>query len=194
MTRQRSLARRYALALAELARERGQLDEVEQALGRVSRELESSEPLREAWMGTGLTPSERVQRLRQHFGDGVPDLVYSFLGVVASKGRQTLLSAILEAFSEEADRMRQIERVEVETAAPLGPQEQAMLQEQLAKLLGARAVRLSIRINPELIGGLVVRAGDRRIDFSLSRQLQELYHRLRVAPLDGTLSVDGKAG
>ena len=194
MTGPRSLARRYALALAELARDRGQLDEVEQALRRVSGELESSEPLREAWMGAGLSPSERVRRLREHFGDGVPDLVYNFLGVVASKGRQTLLSAMAEAFSEEADRMRQIERVEVEAAAPLGPQEQAMLQQQLAKLLGARAVRLSIRINPELIGGLVVRAGDRRIDFSLSRQLQELYQRLRVVPLNGTVSVDGKAG
>ena len=194
MTGPRSLARRYGLALAELARDRGELEQVEEGLRRVLEALQTSARVQQLWTQAGLTPAERVARLREELGAQVPDLVYRFLGVVASKGRQGLLPEMVEAFGVEADRLRQVERVEVETAAPLDAQAQAMLERQLARLLGARAVRLTIRVHPELIGGLVVRAGDRRIDFSLSRQLQELYQRLRWAPLNGSLSVDGKAG
>lgn len=194
MIGQRGLARRYALALAELAQERGQLDEVEQGLRRVLAALEQSEELRQIWLGQRMSAAERVRALRERLGPQVADLVYNFLGVVASKGRQGLLGAMAEAFFVEADRMRQIERVEVLTAAPLTPEEQELLERELARYLGARAVRLSVKVHPELIGGLVVRAGDRHIDFSLARQLQQLHERLRTAPLEGLLSVDGKAG
>ena len=194
MIRQRSLARRYALALAELARDRGELEAVEQGLRRVLAELQASPQLQQVWTGQRLEPAQRVERMRELLGGDLPQILYNFLGVVAAKGRQELLAAMAEEFFVEADRMRQIERVEVLTAAPLTEEEQALLERELARYLEVKAVRLSVKVQPELLGGIVVRAGDRYVDFSLSRQLQELHQRLRMAPLEGAVAVDGKAG
>lgn len=195
MTGRRSLARRYAVALAELAQEKGLLDDVERGLAQVRVRLEEDPALRECWYGVGLSPREKVSRLREALGSGVPALVYQFLGVVASKGREGLLGEMDEQFRREADRLRHVFNVDVEAAYPLSESDHAVLKESLAQVLKARGIRLSVRVNPELIGGLVVRAGDLRIDGSLIRQLGELRERLRSVPLDAALvSFDGKAG
>ena len=195
MTARRALVRRYARALAELAAERGRLDEVEQALSRVAAAVQQDAALRRLWLEGHVSPERKVEAVRQALGDGVPDLVLGFLRVVASKGRESLLAAMAEQLQLEADRLRNVVRVEVETAAPLTEEQQERLAARLRDYLHASGVRLSVRINPDLIGGLVVRAGDLRLDGSLARQLGRLHERLRTAPIPPMpVSVDGKAG
>ncbi|WP_324716202.1 ATP synthase F1 subunit delta [Carboxydochorda subterranea] len=191
----RVLVRRYALALAELAAERRRLDEVEQELARVMEAFRAQAEVRRAWYHVHLSPQAKVQALRRVLGDQVSPLVYHFLGLVARKGRETLLPQIFDQFLQEADRIRGVVRVEVESATPLDPQEEESLKAHLARFLGARGVRLSKRVDPNLIGGLAVRAGDVRIDGTLSRQLARLHQTLRSVPIrPSPASLDGKAG
>lgn len=195
MTGRRILVRRYALALAELASERGLLDEVERGLSRVARRLQEDAALRRLWLEGHVEAERKVTAIREALGDDVPEMVYGFLRVVAQKGRVGLLSAMAEQVQVEADRLRDVVRVEVETAVPLTPDQEQMLSQRLRDFLGASGVRLSVRVNPDLIGGLVVRAGDLRLDGSLSRQLWRLRDRLRTAPMPPmAVSADGKAG
>ncbi|WP_324669217.1 ATP synthase F1 subunit delta [Geochorda subterranea] len=195
MTGRRILVRRYALALAELASERGLLDEVERGLSRVARRLQEDAALRRLWLEGHVEAERKLTAIREALGDDVPEMVYGFLRVVAQKGREGLLSAMAEQVQVEADRLRDVVRVEVETAVPLTPDQEQMLSQRLRDFLGASGVRLSVRVNPDLIGGLVVRAGDLRLDGSLSRQLWRLRDRLRTAPMPPmAVSADGKAG
>jgi len=195
VTGRRILVRRYALALAELAAERGLLDEVQRGLSRVIERLREDASLRRLWLEGHVEAERKVGAIREALGEGVPEMVYGFLRVVAKKGRESFLWAMAEQVEVEADRLRNVVRVEVETAVPLTPDEEQMLSQRLQGLLGASGVRLSVRVNPDLIGGLVVRAGDLRLDGSLSRQLGRLRERLRTAPLPPmAVSADGKAG
>lgn len=195
MIGRRVLVRRYALALAELAAEEGKLDAVEAGLLKVAERLQQDPELRRLWLEGHGGAGRKVEAMRQALGDGVPPLVFGFLGVVARKGREGMLLEMIEQFQVEADRLRNVVRVEVETAVPLSAEEERMLSERLREYLQARGVRLSVRVNPELIGGLVVRAGDLRLDGSLSRQLSRLHEALRTAPLPlVSASMDGKAG
>lgn len=194
MIGRRVLVRRYALALAELAAERNQLDAVEAALMEVARAVREDDGVRRLWLEGRGDAAQKVDRLRRALGGALHPLVSGFLGVVASKGREGMLLEMVEQFQAEADRLRQVVHVELECAAALSAQEQQMLAERLRERLGARGVRLSVRVNPELIGGFVVRAGDLRVDGSLSRQLSRLHEALRTAPLPASVSVDGRAG
>ena len=67
---------------------------------------------------------------------------------------------------------------EVEAAAELDAATRQRLEEELARTLGARRVRLAVRVRPELLGGLVVKVGDRRLDASLRRRLLQLHRQL----------------
>lgn len=195
MIGRRVLVRRYALALAELAAEKGLLDAVEAGLSKVAEGVQQDPRLRRLWLEGHVSADRKVEAMRQTLGGIVPDLVFGFLGVVARKGREGMLLEMIEQFQVEADRLRNVVRVEVETAAPLTAEQEQMLMERLREYLQASGVRLSVRVNPELIGGLVVRAGDLRLDGSLSRQLSRLYESLRTAPLPlVSASMDGKAG
>lgn len=195
MTARRVLVRRYALALAELAAEKGRLDAVEQGLQRVVQAVLTDPSVRRTWYQARLSADKKVDSVRQAAGEGVEALVFQFLGVVARKGREELLPDMYEEFTLEADRIRQVVRVDVDTAAPLSEPDQEALRRMLQEMLHASGVRLSVRVNPELIGGLVVRAGDMKLDGSLSRQLARLHQQLRAAPLpQGAASMDGKAG
>lgn len=195
MIGRRVLVRRYALALAELAAEKGLLDAVEAGLLKVAEGVQRDAGLRRLWLEGHSSAERKVEAMRQALGDGVPSLVFGFLGVVARKGRESMLLEMIEQFQVEADRLRNVVRVEVESAVPLSAEQERMLGDRLREYLQASGVRLSVRVNPELIGGLVVRAGDLRLDGSLSRQLGRLGEALRTAPLPpASASMDGKAG
>lgn len=194
MSDRRVLVRRYALALAELAAQREALQAVEDGLRQVVQAIRDRADVRQTWDHVHLPPLAKLKRLREAVGEGPGDLVYRFLGVMANKGRESLLPDVLEQYVVEADRLRGVVRVDVESAAELSAEEEERLQRQLAALLKARAVRLSKRVDPQLIGGLRVRAGDVRIDGTLLRQLSRLHERLRAVPIPVRGSLDGRAG
>lgn len=196
MSRRRGLARRYAQALAELASEQERLGEVEQGLQRVFQALETLPDVRRIWWHVRWSPHEKVSRLKEALGEkpAVDPLVYRFLGVVAAKGRESLLADMVQEYVYVADRLRGTLGVEVQSSTDLDEAARTALATQLARRLGVRSVRLSVRINPDLVGGLVVRAGDLRLDGSLVTQLNRLHAALRSVPLSWSASGDGKAG
>lgn len=86
-------------------------------------------------------------------------------------------------FSEMADEHRGIARAEVITAVPLDNAQRSQLAAGLAKMVGRDEVKISESVDPEIIGGVVAKVGDRLIDGSTRTQLQAMRDSLAERPI-----------
>jgi F-type H+-transporting ATPase subunit delta len=171
---QASLAGRYAYALFALAEEARSIDAVERSLATVRDALAGSGELRE------LTTSPVVQR-----GDavravtatadqlGLDPTTRSFLGVLAENRRLSELPKVIRAYRQLATRHRGEQAAEVTSAHPLTEEQVAELRQQLRQRVG-RDVSIDLQVDPELLGGLVVRIGSQMIDSSIRTRLNAL--------------------
>ena len=171
---QASLGGRYALALFELAEQGRTIDQVETSLARVRAALDQSDDLR------ALVASPVVQRgaatkamLATADALGVDPTTKSFLGVLAENRRLGQLPAIIRAFRTLAALHRGETTAEVTSAYPLSDDQVTELKHQLRGRLG-REVSVDLAVDPDLLGGLVVRIGSQMIDSSIRTRLNAL--------------------
>jgi F-type H+-transporting ATPase subunit delta len=93
--------------------------------------------------------------------------------ILLERQKITLLGAIVEAFRQLWEADKGILAVQVTTAIPLHPKEEAALTEKLARSLG-KSVRIQSVVDPSIIGGAVLQIGDRMVDGSLRAKLAQL--------------------
>ena len=105
---------------------------------------------------------------------GADALTVKFVGTVASNGRLHALSRIISAFLAEHARRRGEVSAEVISAIEMDDARRARVEQAVSKLAGSDKLSLSMRVDPSLIGGLVVRIGSRMIDTSIRTKLNRL--------------------
>ena len=176
---QASLGGRYALALFDLARDSKSIDTVEASLAKVRDALAQSDDFR------ALTTSPLVARgaavkavLATAEALGVDATTRNFLGVLAENRRLGQLPAIIRAFRTLAARHRGEATAEVTSAHPLTDEQVGELRQQLRTRMG-RDVSVDLSVDPELLGGLVVRIGSQMIDSSIRTRLNTLAHAMK---------------
>jgi F-type H+-transporting ATPase subunit delta len=171
------LAERYAAALFELADECRALDAVAGDLRELRTMLHESGDLMRLLHSPVVSRDEQgkaVAALAERAG--LSDLTRDFLGLVAKNRRLFAVPAMIEAYLKKlADRRGEV-TAEVTVAQPLSEARQAALLDQLRRTVGARVV-VDVRVDPRLLGGMIVKIGSRMVDASLNSRLQ----RLRLA-------------
>jgi F-type H+-transporting ATPase subunit delta len=173
------LAERYATALFDLARDRGELDRVGADLEALRAMIGESADLRRLIRSPVLTREEQgkaVEALAERAG--FADLTRRFVGVVAEHRRLFALPAVIDAFRAVVAEHRGEVTAEVTSAVPLTEEQLGAVREALGRYVG-RAVNLVTNVDPSLLGGLVVRVGSRMVDASLRRRLQQLEHVMK---------------
>ena len=170
------VAGRYASALFELADNAKSLDQVAQDLddfphdGRPKapslRRLLASPVIGRALQGKAL--------LAVLDAAGIKGLTRSFIGTVAANGRARELVAMATAFLAELASRRGETTVAVTSAVPLSPAQLQQLNDALRSVLGSAKVSIDARVEPEILGGLVVKVGSRLFDSSIRSKLQRL--------------------
>jgi len=175
------VAGRYATALFGLASERGALDKVEADLDSLSNALQEAPELRRV-LRSPIVSREEHERTLESLGQRLDlgDVVRNFLGLLAQKRRLGYLDGVIEGYRAMLARRRGEVTAEVVSAVPLAEGELAELRESVGRYAG-RAVNLTTRVDPSLIGGLVVTVGSRMIDASLKTKLQHLEQAMRGA-------------
>lgn len=168
-------ARRYARALFAIARESDAVESIRSELARMAALFESEPALHRAL----FRPLHPVKERRAVLGSvcerlGVDATVRRFLVYLIDQRRLVVFDAIRAHYDQLADEAAGRVQAEVLTAAPLGDAQRERLRGALAARTGRR-VDLAVRIDPELIGGIVAVVGHRVFDGSLRKQL----HRLR---------------
>lgn len=173
-TGQDGLAARYAAALFELADSRKELDAVASDLAGLRAMLRDSADLQRLIRSPVLTreaQGKAMAALLQSAGSG--DLVRRFVGLVAENRRLFVLPAMIDAYLAELARRRGEITAEVTAARPLDERQRQGLAEAVQRAVGGR-VSLDVRVDPGLIGGLVVKVASRMVDSSLRSKLQRL--------------------
>jgi F-type H+-transporting ATPase subunit delta len=160
--------------LFELADEKRQLDPVADDLRGLQALIAESEDLRRLIRSPVLSRDDQGRAMRailERAGTG--DLVRRFVGLVAANRRLFVLPAMIGEFLAQLARRRGEVRAEVTAARPLGDRQRQALAEVLRRSVGG-AVAIDVKVDPALLGGLVVRVGSRMIDGSLRGKLQRL--------------------
>jgi F-type H+-transporting ATPase subunit delta len=176
---QASLAGRYASALFDLASEAGNVSKVEADLDKLAAALAESADLAalirnpevsRADLGKASAALGKLLKLDQ--------LTANFLGVLAQNRRLSQLPAIIAAFNTIAAAQRGEVTAQVTSAHPLTDTQLAQLQQKL-KAREGRNVSLRASVDPDLLGGLVVTVGSKRIDSSIRTHLNSLAQAMK---------------
>ena len=186
------IARNYAETLVDLAQRNGGLPMVEQFAAAVDElsELLADGRVR-AFLATPRVGAEaRKEALRAAFAGRVPELFLRFLMVVVDKRRQRLLAEIAEQFRLRVDELFGRVRVQVEISHAPDPVLQAEIGNALARRLG-KTVFPTFVVNPDLLGGMVVRVGDEILDGSIRSRAAGLRRRLLEAELPAGTAAAG---
>lgn len=168
------IAERYATALFELAENQGALDQVAGDIKTLKSMIRESADLNRLLDSPVLTRSEQGKAVKAladaaEFGG----LTANFLGLVAQNRRLFALPGILEAFLKRLAAHRGEISAQVASAVPLSQAQLDSLVSSLKSTFGG-GVAVEASVDPELLGGLVVKVGSRMVDSSLRTKLQHL--------------------
>jgi F-type H+-transporting ATPase subunit delta len=167
------VARRYALALYEEARAQSVAEAVDADVRGLGESLHASPELRAALTSPVISRVRKEAIVTRLFSDRVHPLVTRFLLLLIRKQREELAPAVVAAYTALVDEREGVVDARVRAARPLSPEHAEALRGELEKRTG-RAIRLRLDVDPALLGGLVVRVGDRVYDGSLRHQLDLL--------------------
>lgn len=174
----RAIARRYASALHAEADSADLIDRVDSDVELIRDTARASRDLRMLLASPIVTEEKKGVVLRRLFSEQVSELVLNFLRLVIRKGREPLLTEILEAYRSRRLEEQGIEEGMARVAVPMSDGEVEDFRESISKAIGRR-IRLDIEEDPELIGGVLVKIGDRVYDGSLKRKLVILRRQLQ---------------
>jgi len=177
---QASLAGRYAAALFDLASEAGSVTQVEGDLDRLGEALTESADLRAVIRNSQIS-RDQIRQVMDEVGEllDISGLTAGFLGVLAQNRRIDRLPQIIRTFRTIAAAQRGEVTAEVVSAHPLDEGQIATIEHRLRAREG-RTVKLTARVDPEILGGLVVTIGSKRIDSSIRTRLNTLSHAMQA--------------
>jgi len=175
------LADRYAAALYAHAAEQHQIDEVVEQMEALGRLIAGSSDLKRL-VGSPLidvnSAGKAIRAVLESQGFG--KIVLDFVGVVAANRRLSALQSVIAAFAALVAAKRGVVVAQVETAHPLTDVQEQQLRARLIEA-GYGNVNIVKKVDPSLLGGLVVRIGARLFDSSLKSRLQRLQYAMKGA-------------
>ncbi|NIM02091.1 MAG: ATP synthase F1 subunit delta [Acidobacteria bacterium] len=173
-----SVARRYARALLAIGQEEGHprriLEEAERFKGLVAE----TPLLREMMEAAHINRRDKKAALEASLrADGLLPSTRNFLFLLVDKGRMNLLSPIVSELRRLIEQMEGIERVEVSVPFPLTGTQRDLLQSALERETGKK-VLLEEKVDPDVLGGMVVKVGSTVYDGSARAQIQRIRETL----------------
>jgi F-type H+-transporting ATPase subunit delta len=169
-----SLAGRYASALFDLARDERQIDAVGRSLEALNQALVDSREFNKL-VTSPLVSREEAGKAYAALAPrlGLDPITTNFLGVLARNGRKKELRSVIRAFRRLAAEHRGETSADVITARPLNDDQIAALKAQLRARAG-RDVAIDAQVDPNILGGIVVKLGSQQIDASIRTKLNRL--------------------
>jgi F-type H+-transporting ATPase subunit delta len=168
------VAGRYASALYSLADEQKQTAEVAAALGSIQAMISESADLQRLVRSPVFSSADQTKALDALMSKaGITGISANFVKLVAAKRRLFALSDMIRGYNKLYDAARGLTRAEVTSAAPLSDDQVAALKDQLRGAAG-KDVELAVKVDPAIIGGLIVKLGSRMVDGSLRTKLNAI--------------------
>lgn len=166
-------ANRFAKALIDLARERGVMEVVKADADVLLIVLQESREFRVFLKSPTIKPDQKIKLLRTTFAQQLNEMTSLFLELLVKHGREAHLRAILEKYVMLYLIDKKVVRAQVTSATALTTEQKNQLMD-LLKTPSISGVVLEEIINEDLIGGFVLRVGDKQVDASVAHGLRQI--------------------
>jgi F-type H+-transporting ATPase subunit delta len=168
----------YAQALMSVAQRASITDQVGEDVRSLLNLMDSSEQLRDFIANPFVTTEKKKAVLGQIIGESIHPYLRNFLMLLVDRRRILLLEAICQQYLTLLRQLNQTVLAEVISAVELTEAQQQAVREKVIAMTNAASVELNNKLDPDLIGGVIIKVGSQVVDASLRGQLRRLSLRL----------------
>jgi F-type H+-transporting ATPase subunit delta len=175
------VASRYAKSLVELAQERGELEKVYQDMLLFTKTLDNTRELELALRNPIIKHDKKSAILHAIFDGKVQDMTLGIFDIVTRKNREAMLPQMAREFVKQYNTVNNVNKVQVTSAVPLTDETRRRIEAIVVKETGG-TVQIEEKVDPALIGGIILKVGDRQLDESLRTSLRKLKSKFNENP------------
>ena len=175
-----AIADPYAQALMSLAKEQHLEERFGDDAHAVLELMAASNELAQ-FLASPLVEGAAKKAVLQEVAKELHPLFASFLKLLVDRGRSSFLEAILKQYQVLLRKLQKTVLAEVAAAVELSEEQQNRIREKVAVMTSAEKVELSVSLNPDLLGGVIIKVGSQIVDASLRGQLRRLSMQLGTA-------------
>ena len=169
---------RYAKSLIDLSTEQNVLEEIRNDMVLIEQVIDQNSELEAILQNPVIPLDKKSSILEEIFGKSVNAITKSYLKLIVSKGRAAILYDTTKAFVRQYNAIKGIVTAEVTSATALTAENKAEIVAVVKKEIGANEVIIKEKVNEELIGGFILKVGDRQFDASITGSLNKLKKEL----------------
>lgn len=172
------VSKTYGEALFELAVEEGKEEELYEEIQELKKILDENPDYKRLMNHPKILKEEKLQILEETFEGRISKETLGFLHLIVSKDRYLEIDEILSFFVDEMKKKKGIGVVDVSTATAIDEAKKKEIEDKLLATTKFRTLEMHYRVDEDLIGGMVIRIGDRVVDSSVKTKLYELQKQL----------------
>lgn len=172
------VSKTYGEALFELAVEENKVDVFMEEIMQIRQILAQNTDFKKFMNHPKILKEEKTEVIENVFKGRISDELTGFLTLIVAKDRYNEIDAILDYFLTEIKKLKGIGVAYVTTASETGGEQRAKVEQKLLETTGYRQMEMHYSVDESLIGGMVIRIGDRVVDSSIKTRLSELTRQL----------------
>lgn len=172
------ISKTYGDALFELAVEEEKVDVLSEEILEVKKVLDENQEFGRLMNHPKIIKEEKIQLAQQVFADRISKEIMGFLTIIISKDRYRNIDEILDYFLAEVKKYKGIGVATVTTAVPLKEEQRESVEKKLLETTEYKSMEMHYETDASLIGGMIIRIGDRVVDSSIRTKLTELERTL----------------
>ena len=167
------VASRYANALIDLAAEQNSVEPVKKVIELFLDTCRVNTQLQAILKNPIISLDKKANILDGLFGDKLNKMILSFFKIAVKKGRSQVLYATAKEFINQYNILKNVVKATVTSASPLSSDNITQIEDVVKKAFKGEVI-LTVQIDPDLIGGFILKVGDKQFDTSLSSKLNKL--------------------
>ena len=173
------VSKTYGDALFAVALEDNRMDEFFEAVKVVADLLRTNEEFGKLMNHPKITKEDKVKIVEETFGDKIPKEITGIMTLLVTKGRAEAILSVFDYFINLVKEEKKIGSASVATAVALTDAQKAKVEQKLLDTTKYESFEMNYSVDESLIGGMVIRIGDRVVDSSIKTKLYELSRDLR---------------
>lgn len=168
------VASRYAKSILDLAVEKGQLETVYKDMLYLQQLTKGSKEFLNLLRSPVVKADAKIRAINAVTAGTISELTEAFTTLLINKTREAVLPEVINSFVEQYKRHKNIHTVQLTTAMPVSDALKNAIVDQVKKTSDLQNIELEIKVDPSIIGGFVLQAGDKLIDASISYDLKAI--------------------